>query len=303
MGKEFKMKDVDEALEIVSKWLPKEAIERIGISAMEKFIDIAIKKIFGEDLLPESIPGCTCDSRSIKGVEEHIMQGSIDRIFPHETGLNIGRAFGFENNIHPLIDISDRIRAGTLANQLPFLKVGQFVSIENVQTRVIDGCPDHFIFEIAHITDNKVIFVAQQILNHKRIDPDGVSDFSNTTLAKWLNSDFLEKFPKEIVNRMCKTHDGLIITLPTRTEIFGQNDDYKEDYNWEDIKDIQFKFFEKIRNRIKTNFSDDDTWWWWTRSPWADGAPDFCRVDSGGGAGGHNAADGGGGVSPCFALS
>ncbi len=303
MGKEFRIKDVDEALGIVSKWLSKEAIEQVGIRAMEKFTDAAIKKCFGEDLVPLHNSCCSHDSRVLKGVEEYTAQGSIDKIFPYETGLNLSRAFGSEDVIHPLVVLSDKIRSGISPKQIPFLKFGQFVNIKNNRTDIDDGCPDHFIFEVAHITDTKVIFVAQQILNHKHVDPDGVKDFPHTTLATHLNGEFLDKFPKEIVDRICLTHDGMTITIPSRTEVFGKDDNYENDYNWDDTKNTQFEFFKLIKNRIKTNFSDDDTWWWWTRSPHSGDTTYVCAVNSNGGAASTVASNPSGGVSPCFALS
>ena len=109
-------------------------------------------------------------------------------------------------------------------------------------------------------------------------DPDKaeILDYEHSDLRKWLNEDVIERFPKEIRERMVGMRVGEnsdLLRIPTEKEIFGGN----RYGNSEDISVKRFYGMEDGRNRIA--FYNGAPYWYWLQNRKAlDTAIIFARV-------------------------
>jgi hypothetical protein len=155
---------------------------------------------------------------------------------------------------------------------------------------------------VVHTTpDGKIIFNFEEILFYSAINAKSTNNggFKESALCKYLNIQFLGAL-NPIRDVLTKNRDGNLVTLPTRLEVFGsdEDDDESGDSNWEE-QPRQFEYFKKIKNRIR--FKDNDTNWWWLST--AAGSTYFAFVYYNGGAGYNYASATAGGVAPDICIS
>ena len=153
--------------------------------------------------------------------------------------------------------------------------------------------------QIVEVQADKVIFNFDEVIFRASINAknQNAGGFKESALAEYLNAEFLEYIG--IGEALAPNKDGQKITLPTATEVFG-DDDY-----WEPASNFsgdprQFDFFKAMKNRIKVQ--DNDTTWWWLASPSAASAAYFCSCASYGFSY-HNTASAVGGVAPAFCVA
>jgi hypothetical protein len=201
-------------------------------------------------------------------------------------------------HIHVLIEQGDsqKIKAGDFI-RLP-VKVGaaryggldfKELDIEEAEAVVVAVFEREVVFQF-----NEVLFFSA--INKQNTNEGG---FKNSTLAVYLNERFIEVLAliKHILNRNL---DGLRITLPTRYEVFGNEDDeeWGRDMNWGDP--CRYEYYRTVKNRIRVK--DDDTKWWWLSTPIAAYSTTFAVVNNNGFAYGGRASNVGG-VAPAFCVT
>ncbi len=111
------------------------------------------------------------------------------------------------------------------------------------------------------------------------IDEDDIS-YAKSDLRKAMNGEILERFPKEIRNRMVAVNaKGNMLRIPTECEIFGENvygqEETEKVKRWEPMK--------KKRNRIALQGKEGDGEWYWLMNRHKDYASLFVVVSSNGG--------------------
>ena len=143
---------------------------------------------------------------------------------------------------------------------------------------------------------------------------DGVMNNTATNSGGWakckmrktLNEEIIKLLPADLVEvikprTITQVFNGSKyeatdkLWLPSRTELFGLNENYKDI----DFGDVQFPGFDNEKKRVK--LLNGETAYWWGRSPGCGGSSLFCFVGSGGVA--YNTyATGSCGVAPAFII-
>ena len=133
------------------------------------------------------------------------------------------------------------------------------------------------------------------------IDDMDEADISYATsdLRKALNGEILDRFPKEIKDRMVAVNaEGDMLRIPTECEIFGENV-----YGQEESKlTKRWKPMKKKRNRIAFQGKEGAWEWYWLMNRHKDYASGFAGV-LGHGLAGYGDASLSSGVRPVFLLS
>lgn len=130
------------------------------------------------------------------------------------------------------------------------------------------------------------------------IDEEDIS-YATSDLRKALNGEILDRFPKEIKDRMVAVNaEGDMLRIPTECEIFGENV-----YGQEESKlTKRWKPMKKKRNRIAFQGKEGAWEWYWLMNRHKDYASRFARVAAGGFASCYSASNSRG-VRPVFLLS
>lgn len=130
------------------------------------------------------------------------------------------------------------------------------------------------------------------------MDEEDIS-YATSDLRKVLNGEILDRFPKEIKDRMVAVNaEGDMLRIPTECEIFGENV-----YGQEESKlTKRWKPMKKKRNRIAFQGKEGAWEWYWLMNRHKDYASHFARVILGGNADSRDASNSGG-VRPVFLLS
>jgi hypothetical protein len=187
------------------------------------------------------------------------------------------------------------------------LNLGDFIRVEfDVPSATYDGVdfPARHIkadVRIVEVVDDKAIFNFDEIIFCSAINAKdkNAGGFHISALAKYLNAEFLQAMN---VPGLLANNNGLYVSLPTATELFGDGEYWEPESNYKEVFDEpeQLSFFRQIKNRIKV--FEDDTHWYWTASASASSAAAFCYVNSNGISIYYNASAAGG-VAPVFCVA
>jgi len=153
---------------------------------------------------------------------------------------------------------------------------------------------------------DSVMFNFEDILFRAPIEKKNKNEggFSNSLLAKYLNEHFLKYVFGGVKDYLFPNKDGLKVSLPTRTDVFGSNEEYPEDVNWGTHLQ-RHSYFRKCTNRIKVEHSDpDNTWAYWTSTPYSSTSYSyFVYVSNYGYVNSYGVNGTGGGVSPAICVA
>lgn len=187
----------------------------------------------------------------------------------------------------------------TMKVDVELFEVGDIIKFkltdgEKAQAMAVKQTPEGMLFVL-------VDCLAKEYPMFNDIDDMDEADISYATsdLRKALNGEILDRFPKEIKDRMVAVNaEGDMLRIPTECEIFGENV-----YGQEESKlTKRWKPMKKKRNRIAFQGKEGAWEWYWLMNRHKDYASDFAVVDSCGRAD-FAAASASLGVRPVFLLS
>ena len=166
------------------------------------------------------------------------------------------------------------------------------------------------VVAINHYSHDNVVFMFDDLywkeqMNSRNTNRGG---WANSYMADYIESDILPQLPDELANvivprKIVQKIGGTAyerkskLWLPSRTEIFGEHESYKEC----DFGDKQFPLFIKEKSRVKA-LEDGTTEWYWLRSPYVGYSTFFWYVSYDGGGGSGDYASNVFGVCPCFII-
>ena len=133
----------------------------------------------------------------------------------------------------------------------------------------------------------------EEQMNSSHTNEDG---YEGSELRKKLNSDILDRFPEEILDRMKPMKNGDLLRIPTEREIFGKNE-YGDPDNAE-----QWPCMKQVRNRIALLGYSGRIEWYWLQNINRYSASSFCIVATGSRAYAYGESNSFG-VRPVFLLS
>lgn len=187
----------------------------------------------------------------------------------------------------------------TMKVDVELFEVGDIIKFkltdgEKVQAMAVEQTPEGMLFVL-------VDCLAKEYPMFNDIDDMDEEDISYATsdLRKALNGEILDRFPKEIKDRMVAVNaEGGMLRIPTECEIFGENV-----YGQEESKlTKRWKPMKKKRNRIAFQGKEGAWEWYWLMNRHKDYASYFADVGTNGNADYYNASDSIG-VRPVFLLS
>lgn len=187
----------------------------------------------------------------------------------------------------------------TMKVDVELFEVGDIIKFkltdgEKVQAMAVKQTPEGMLFVL-------VDCLAKEYPMFNDIDDMDEEDISYATsdLRKALNGEILDRFPKEIKERMVAVNaEGDMLRIPTECEIFGENV-----YGQEESKlTKRWKPMKKKRNRIAFQGKEGAWEWYWLINRHKDYASFFARVSDGGFANSSGASLSSG-VRPVFLLS
>lgn len=187
----------------------------------------------------------------------------------------------------------------TMKVDVELFEVGDIIKFkltdgEKVQAMAVKQTPEGMLFVL-------VDCLAKEYPMFNDIDDMDEEDISYATsdLRKALNGEILDRFPKEIKDRMVAVNaEGDMLRIPTECEIFGENV-----YGQEESKlTKRWKPMKKKRNRIAFQGKEGAWEWYWLINRHKDYASNFALVNYDGIAGYGNASSSFG-VRPVFLLS
>ena len=187
----------------------------------------------------------------------------------------------------------------TMKVDVELFEVGDIIKFkltdgEKVQAMAVKQTPEGMLFVL-------VDCLAKEYPMFNDIDDMDEADISYATsdLRKALNGEILDRFPKEIKDRMVAVNaEGDMLRIPTECEIFGENV-----YGQEESKlTKRWKPMKKKRNRIAFQGKEGAWEWYWLMNRHKNYASHFAAVPCYGRA--HsNYASYSRGVRPVFLLS
>ena len=187
----------------------------------------------------------------------------------------------------------------TMKVDVELFEVGDIIKFkltdgEKVQAMAVKQTPEGMLFVL-------VDCLAKEYPMFNDIDDMDEADISYATsdLRKALNGEILDRFPKEIKDRMVAVNaEGDMLRIPTECEIFGENV-----YGQEESKlTKRWKPMKKKRNRIAFQGKEGAWEWYWLMNRHKNYASYFAFV-SGNGYATYNYASYSLGVRPVFLLS
>lgn len=187
----------------------------------------------------------------------------------------------------------------TMKVDVELFEVGDIIKFkltdgEKVQAMAVKQTPEGMLFVL-------VDCLAKEYPMFNDIDDMDEEDISYATsdLRKALNGEILDRFPKEIKDRMVAVNaEGDMLRIPTEYEIFGENV-----YGQEESKlTKRWKPMKKKRNRIAFQGKKGAWEWYWLMNRHKDYASYFAFVLSYGYADYYDASHSRG-VRPVFLLS
>lgn len=187
----------------------------------------------------------------------------------------------------------------TMKVDVELFEVGDIIKFkltdgEKVQAMAVKQTPEGMLFVL-------VDCLAKEYPMFNDIDDMDEEDISYATsdLRKALNGEILDRFPKEIKDRMVAVNaEGDTLRIPTEYEIFGENV-----YGQEESKlTKRWKPMKKKRNRIAFQGKEGAWEWYWLMNRHKDYASRFASVNLYGLAYSLDASYSNG-VRPVFLLS
>lgn len=187
----------------------------------------------------------------------------------------------------------------TMKVDVELFEVGDIIKFkltdgEKVQAMAVKQTPEGMLFVL-------VDCLAKEYPMFNDIDDMDEEDISYATsdLRKALNGEILDRFPKEIKDRMVAVNaEGDMLRIPTECEIFGENV-----YGQEESKlTKRWKPMKKKRNRIAFQGKEGAWEWYWLMNRHKNYASYFAFVHYNGCAYCYYASDSLG-VRPVFLLS
>lgn len=187
----------------------------------------------------------------------------------------------------------------TMKVDVELFEVGDIIKLkltdgEKAQAMAVKQTPEGMLFVL-------VDCLAKEYPMFNDIDDMDEADISYATsdLRKALNGEILDRFPKEIKDRMVAVNaEGDMLRIPTECEIFGENV-----YGQEESKlTKRWKPMKKKRNRIAFQGKEGAWEWYWLMNRHKDYASRFANVYSDGNADCGTASHSFG-VRPVFLLS
>lgn len=187
----------------------------------------------------------------------------------------------------------------TMKVDVELFEVGDIIKFkltdgEKVQAMAVKQTPEGMLFVLVYC-------LAKEYPMFNDIDDMDEEDISYATsdLRKALNGEILDRFPKEIKDRMVAVNaEGDMLRIPTECEIFGENV-----YGQEESKlTKRWKPMKKKRNRIAFQGKEGAWEWYWLMNRHKDSASRFASVTYTGFANSNNASASYG-VRPVFLLS
>lgn len=187
----------------------------------------------------------------------------------------------------------------TMKVDVELFEVGDIIKFkltdgEKVQAMAVKQTPEGMLFVL-------VDCLAKEYPMFNDIDDMDEEDISYATsdLRKALNGEILDRFPKEIKDRMVAVNaEGDMLRIPTECEIFGENV-----YGQEESKlTKRWKPMKKKRNRIAFQGKEGAWEWYWLMNRHKDYASYFAYVSAFGNAASGTASRSRG-VRPVFLLS
>lgn len=187
----------------------------------------------------------------------------------------------------------------TMKVDVELFEVGDIIKFkltdgEKAQAMAVKQTPEGMLFVL-------VDCLAKEYPMFNDIDDMDEADISYATsdLRKALNGEILDRFPKEIKDRMVAVNaEGDMLRIPTECEIFGENV-----YGQEESKlTKRWKPMKKKRNRIAFQGKEGAWEWYWLMNRHKDYASTFATVYPTGYANSTGASDSNG-VRPVFLLS
>lgn len=187
----------------------------------------------------------------------------------------------------------------TMKVDVELFEVGDIIKFkltdgEKVQAMAVKQTPEGMLFVL-------VDCLAKEYPMFNDIDDMDEEDISYATsdLRKALNGEILDRFPKEIKDRMVAVNaEGDMLRIPTECEIFGENV-----YGQEESKlTKRWKPMKKKRNRIAFQGKEGAWEWYWLMNRHKNYASHFASVLSDGLAY-YGLASSSLGVRPVFLLS
>lgn len=187
----------------------------------------------------------------------------------------------------------------TMKVDVELFEVGDIIKFkltdgEKVQAMAVEQTPEGMLFVL-------VDCLAKEYPMFNDIDDMDEEDISYATsdLRKALNGEILDRFPKEIKERMVAVNaEGDMLRIPTECEIFGENV-----YGQEESKlTKRWKPMKKKRNRIAFQGKEGAWEWYWLINRHKDYASLFAYVGRNGNANSCTASTSLG-VRPVFLLS
>lgn len=187
----------------------------------------------------------------------------------------------------------------TMKVDVELFEVGDIIKFkltdgEKVQAMAVKQTPEGMLFVL-------VDCLAKEYPMFNDIDDMDEEDISYATsdLRKALNGEILDRFPKEIKDRLVAVNaEGDMLRIPTECEIFGENV-----YGQEESKlTKRWKPMKKKRNRIAFQGKEGAWEWYWLMNRHKNYASYFALVYYYGYANYGNASFSGG-VRPVFLLS
>lgn len=187
----------------------------------------------------------------------------------------------------------------TMKVDVELFEVGDIIKFkltdgEKVQAMAVKQTPEGMLFVL-------VDCLTKEYPMFNDIDDMDKEDISYATsdLRKALNGEILDRFPKEIKDRMVAVNaEGDMLRIPTECEIFGENV-----YGQEESKlTKRWKPMKKKRNRIAFQGKEGVWEWYWLMNRHKDYASRFAHVGTDGYAD-YSDASTSFGVRPVFLLS
>lgn len=163
----------------------------------------------------------------------------------------------------------------TMKVDVELFEVGDIIKFkltdgEKVQAMAVKQTPEGMLFVL-------VDCLAKEYPMFNDIDDMDEEDISYATsdLRKALNGEILDRFPKEIKDRMVAVNaEGDMLRIPTEYEIFGENV-----YGQEESKFTKrWKPMKKKRNRIAFQGKEGAWEWYWLMNRHKDYASNFAHV-------------------------
>lgn len=163
----------------------------------------------------------------------------------------------------------------TMKVDVELFEVGDIIKFkltdgEKAQAMAVKQTPEGMLFVL-------VDCLAKEYAMFNDIDDMDEADISYATsdLRKALNGEILDRFPKEIKDRMVAVNaEGDMLRIPTECEIFGENV-----YGQEESKlTKRWKPMKKKRNRIAFQGKEGAWEWYWLMNRHKDYASNFAYV-------------------------